>query len=145
MMCQMQTKRGAPLSKVMLAIALGVGWHAMAHAHVGYHLSSGGTTGQAAAPAPPPAGYEPENGRGVGGGACAALTGRAVYDLMALCHEKGWRLEPYGDDQYVVTTGTNAAAERIKAGGDNEYEGEDRVSGKVAPCSGGRFASPPSP
>ena len=152
MTCAMRTKRGAPLSKVVLAIALGVGWHAMAHAHVGYHLSSGGTTGHAAAPASPPARYEPENGRGVGGEACAALTGRAVYDLMALCHENGWRLEPYGDDRYVVTTPRSAAAERSDGGGDDEDEGEGGVSGGLSsrrapqlPPPARRFTATPSP
>ena len=112
MMDKMRTKRGAPLSKVVLAIALGAGRHAMAHAHGHHHLSSGGSAGHAAASAPAPRGYGPENGRGVGGGACAVLGGRAVYDLMAKCHEKGWRLEPYGDDRYLVTTGTSPRPRR---------------------------------
>ena len=111
MMYKMRTKRGAPLSKVVLAIALGAGrHHAMAHAHGHHHLSSGGTAGHTAAPVSTPPRYKLENGGGAGGRACAALGGRAVYDLMALCHENGWRLVPDGDDRYVVTTGRSAAA-----------------------------------
>ena len=130
MMCEMRTKRGAPLSKVVLAIALGVGRHAMAHAHGDHHhLSSSGSAGHVAASAPAPPAYEPENGPGAGGGACAVLGGLAVYDLMAFCHENGWRLASYGDGRYVVTTGTSAATERGDRGGDDEHEGEKGVSG----------------
>ena len=144
MMCEMRAKRGAPLSKVVLAIALGAGRHAMAHAHGYHHLSSGSSAGHAAAPAPAPPGYEQENGGGAGGGPCAALGGRAVYDLMALCHENGWRLVPDGDDRYVVTTGTSAVAERSDRGGDDAHKGDDGVSGGVAPCGAGwRAPSPP--
>ena len=136
----MRAKRGAPLSKVVkvvLAIALGVGRHAMAHAHGDHHdLSSGGSAGHGAAPAPAPPGYDPENGRGAGGGACAVLGGLAVYDLMAFCHEKGWRLASYGDGRYVVTTGTSAAAGPGVRGGDNIHRGEEGVSGRIAPPRG---------
>ena len=142
MMFTMRTKRGAPLSKVVLAIALGVGRHAMAHAHGHHHhLSSGGSAGHAAAPAPAPPGNGPGNGRGAAGGACAVLGGRAVYDLMVLCHENGWRFEPYGD-RYLVTTGTSAAAERGDGGGEDEHKGEEGVSGGAAPRGGGRRAPP---
>ena len=145
----MRAKHGAPLSKVVLAIVLGVGRHGMAHAH-GYHLSSGGSAGHAAAPAPFPPEYGPENGHGVGGRACAALGVRAMYDLMPLCHENGWRLEPYGDDRYIVTTGTSATVERRVGGDDSKHGGEDGFSGRVTPRSGcwrvhRRRAAPPPP
>ena len=122
-----------PLRRVLLVLALGVGRHAKAHAHGHHHhLASGGSHGRGAAPGAAPLENRLEDGRGAGGGACAVSSMRMMYDLMVFCREKRWRFEPYGDDRYLVTTGTSATAEIDDRVGEDEQEGEDGFSSGVA-------------
>ena len=81
-------QEGVHPEQVVLAIALGVGRHAMAHGHH-HHLSSGGTAGHAVAPGATVPVNEREDGRVAERVRCWV---GALHDLMVLCHENGWRL-----------------------------------------------------
>ena len=121
-----------PLMAVLVAMALSVP-HARAHAHATtnppFERRGGKSRGGAVAPAPAPLIGVPVDGHGDGNGMIAAWVGRAMYELAALCHARGWVLAPSDadDDRYVVTTGTSAAvADQKEEERDREGEGKGR-------------------